>query len=167
MSVSNLISTLGAGEVLGRCGIVMLIVFTILQIAPIKINPWSWIGGLFSRFFGRLGHRVGKAINGEVMTKLGTIHDRLSELEEHDRRQDMTRAKDKALDARRRILRFADEVRREEKHSEEHFRNVFEDIKYYNTYCDNHHEFENDRARISIGIIRDVYEKCVRENSFL
>lgn len=167
MSVSEFLSSIGAGEIVGKCGIVLVVLFTVLQIAPVKINPWSWIGKLISKFFGWLGKRIGKAINGEVITELGEIKDRLSELEKHDQQQDVTRAEDKALDARRRILQFADEIRRKVRHSEEHFNNVFEDIKYYKTYCEEHKDFANDRARISIKIIEDTYEKCTRENDFL
>ena len=153
MSVSEFMASIEAGQVLGKCGIALVILFTLLQIAPIKVNPWSWLGKLVGRFFGWLGKRIGKTINGEVISELGEIKNRLSELEKHDERQDAERAEDKALDARRRILQFADEIRRKVRHSEEHFNNVFEDIKYYKTYCDDHKNFENDRARISIKII--------------
>lgn len=167
MSVSEFMASIEAGQVLGKCGIALVILFTLLQIAPIKVNPWSWLGKLVGRFFGWLGKRIGKTINGEVISELGEIKNRLSELEKHDERQDAERAEDKALDARRRILQFADEIRRKVRHSEEHFNNVFEDIKYYKTYCDDHKSFENDRARISIKIIEETYERCTRENDFL
>ena len=167
MSVSSFLSSIGVKDLLERCGIALLIVFTVVQISPIKVNPWSWLGRLIGRFFNWLGKKIGKAINGEVIADLVEIKSKLVELEEHDRRQDETRDRDKALDARRRILRFADEVRRKEKHSKEHFDNVFEDIKYYNAYCEKHDDFANDRARISIRIIEETYERCVRENSFL
>lgn len=169
MSVSELFSTVGidAGPVLQQCGIWLIVFFTVLQIAPISINPWSWLGKRIGRLFSGLGKRIGKSINGDVITELGDIKDRLTRLEEHDCQQDVTREEDKALDARRRILRFADEVRRKERHSEEHFNNMFEDIKYYESYCETHKDFANDRARISIKIIKDIYEKCTRENDFL
>ena len=154
MSVSNFLSSIGvdAGELLGRCGLWLVIAFTVLQIAPIKINPWTWIG---------------KALNGDVITELEGIKDRLTELEKHDEQQDATRDRDKALDARRRILRFADEIRRKERHSEEHFNNVLDDITFYKGYCEAHKDFANDRARLSIKRIEEVYEQCARDNSFL
>ena len=169
MSVSNFLSQIGVdvGELLGKCGLWLFVLSIVLQIAPIKINPWSWLGKLIGRFFGWLGKRVGKAINGDVITELEEIKDRLTVLEKHDEQQDATRARDKALDARRRILRFADECRRKDKHSEEHFNNVFEDIKYYTSYCRDHEDFANDKARLSIKRIEEVYEECGRENSFL
>ena len=167
MSVTDFLTSIGAGGLLAKCGIGMLILLTVLQIAPLKINPWSWLGKLIGRFFGWLGRRIGKAINGDVMAELGGIKDRLTILEQHDERQDATRDRDKALDARRRILRFADEIRRKERHSEEHFNNVLDDITFYKGYCVAHKDFANDRARLSIKQIEEVYEQCARDNSFL
>lgn len=167
MTISDLFASIGVGEVVGHCGIVLVVVFSLLQIAPIKINPWSWLGKKIGGFFGSLAARIGKAINGEVITELSGIKDRLAELEKHDQRQDKDRGEDKALDARRRILQFADEIRRKVRHSEEHFNNAFEDIDYYKKYCDEHTDFENDKARISIKIIEETYERCTRENDFL
>lgn len=169
MSVSSFLSSIGVdiGELLSKYGLWVIAVLTLLQISPIKINPWSWFGKLIGRFFGWLGKRIGKAINGEVIADLVDIKLELTELKEHDKRQDATRDRDKALDARRRILRFADEVRRKEKHSAEHFHNVLDDITYYKNYCKTHDDFENDRANLSIKRIEAVYEDCDRNNSFL
>lgn len=141
----------------------LLLVMTLVQIAPIKVNPWSFIGKLITKGFTA----IGKAFNAEVTKELAEVKGKLSELEKYNSRQDKEREEDKALDARRRILQFADEIRRKVRHSEEHFNNVFEDINYYKTYCREHAEFENDRARVSIKIIEETYEKCSRENDFL
>lgn len=167
MNLTDFFEAVGANTVIANSGIALLLVMTVLQIAPIKINPWSWLAERLGGFFGWLAKRIGKAINGEVITELGEIKRKLADLEERDRSQDLARSEDKALDARRRILQFADEIRRKVRHSEEHFNNVFEDIKYYKTYCREHTDFENDKARISIKIIEDTYEKCSRENDFL
>ena len=167
MSVSNFLTSIGAGEVMGKAGIGLLILLTLLQIMPIKINPWSWIWKQIGKMLRCLGKRIGNSINGEVITELKEIKLRVIDLEKHDERQDATRALDKALDARRRILRFADEVRRKDKHSQEHFNNIFDDIKDYNAYCKEHSDFANDRARLSIKRIEEVYEECDRNNSFL
>lgn len=141
----------------------LLLVMTLVQIAPIKVNPWSAVGRLIMKGVSA----IGKALNADVARELAEVKSKLSELEKHNEMQDKEREEDKALDARRRILQFADEIRRKVRHSEEHFTNVFEDINYYKTYCREHTEFENDKARISIKIIEDTYEKCSRENDFL
>ena len=174
MNVAQFLESTGTGEAVGKCGIALAVLFTLLQIAPIKINPWSWIGKTIGSFFGWLGRKIGKGLNGEVVSKLGDINtrlddmeSRLGDLEEHNRAQDANDAEEKALDARRRILRFGDEIRNSVRHSKEHFDNIFDDIKYYKKYCKEHESFENDRVHISIKIIEETYEKCIRENDFL
>ena len=174
MDLSKLLEATGLSDALAKSGILFVIVCTLLQIAPIKINPWSWIGKLIGTFFHWLGSRIGKALNGEVMAKLGAMDSRLDDmetrlgdLEEHNRTQDASNAEEKALDARRRILSFGDEIRSGVRHSKERFDNIFEDIKYYKDYCDNHRSFENDRVHISIDIIESTYKKCTLENDFL
>lgn len=81
--------------------------------------------------------------------------------------QDEERAKEKALDARRRILSCADECRRHIKHSEEFFNNVLEDVGYYKNYCDTHPSFENEKAVIAIDVVENVYKRCIETNDFL
>ena len=103
----------------------------------------------------------------DFAAELGIIKADMVELKENNRRQDEERKVDKAFDARRRILRFADEVRRGEKHSLEHFNDVFEDISNYKTYCAEHPNFQNDKAAVSIKCIQQVYEQCTLDNSFL
>lgn len=167
MSLSDLLKATGAADALKTGGVALVILCTLAQIAPIKLNPWTWLWGLVKKIGGTIAKHVGRGINAEVMTELGSISKRLKALEDNDQQQDKDRAEDKALDARRRILQFADEIRRKVRHSEEHFNNVFEDIRYYKKYCGDHKDFENDKARISMEIIEETYKKCQRENDFL
>lgn len=69
--------------------------------------------------------------------------------------------------ARRRIINFADECRRDVKHSSEHFDSILDDITFYKKYCDEHQAFKNEKAVHSIKYIEDVYDKTKRENSFI
>ena len=72
-----------------------------------------------------------------------------------------------ALTWRYRILRFNDEVKQGIRHTEEHFTQILEDITNYNSYCDNHPEFPNDKAVFAIENIRRVYIQCLEEDDFL
>lgn len=73
----------------------------------------------------------------------------------------------KAKQARTRILRFADECYRGELHSENFFEDIIEDIDYYEQFCSAHKDFRNNKAKSAIKRIKEVYEKCQREHSFL
>lgn len=120
-----------------------------IEIIPIKINPWTW-----------LARRIGKAILGDVTEQLVDISNKLDAHIEEDTR-------DKAKRLRGRILRFADELLQGERHSQEHFNEILEDITEYNRYCATHPDFPNDKAAISIGHIENVYRARLENNDFL
>ena len=101
---------------------------TIVQLAPIKIEPWTW-----------LARRIGRAINGEVLDKVSEMEKRLAEMEEQDKVRE-------AKNIRFRILRFGDECRHKVWHSKEHFDQIIEDIDHYETYCAEHPDFKNNKA---------------------
>ena len=103
----------------------------------------------------------------DFASELGLIKADMIELKENNRRQDEERKMDKAYDARRRILQFADEIRRGIRHSLEHFNDILDDITYYTKYCDEHPSFQNDKAVRSIQRIEEVYDECMRNNDFL
>lgn len=69
--------------------------------------------------------------------------------------------------ARSRMLQFADEIRRGAKHSQENFAAINDDINRYDDYCGKNPDFPNSKAEAAKKIIRDTYEKCVLENSFI
>lgn len=122
---------------------------TILQVAPIKINPWTWVA-----------RAVGRAINAEVIDKVDRLEKDIQAVktntEEHE-----------AKSARVRILRFGDEILHNVKHSQEHFNQVLLDITEYEEYCEKHPEFRNNVTGITTKRIKATYEKCLEENSFL
>ena len=71
------------------------------------------------------------------------------------------------LQARRRIIVFADECRRGEKHSEEHFKSILSDIDIYERYCSKHEDFKNKQAVLSIQFVTDCYDDCQRDDTFI
>lgn len=60
---------------------------------------------------------------------------------------------------RARILRFADEVSAGKVASEEMWADVMEDIDDYESYCDNHREYHNNKGVLSIEYIKNEYRK--------
>lgn len=127
----------------------LILVLTILQLAPIKINPWSWIS-----------KKIGRALNGEVIDKIDKQGSEISKLKETcDERE--------ANDCRYRILRFDDEIRHKKKHTKEHFDQILCDITTYERYCDSHKHYSNNVAIFAIKNIKDTYVYCVENQSFL
>ena len=136
-------------------GVGGVILTTLVQKLSTKYKPWSWIAQQF-----------GRAVNEEMLNKLDTLEAKVDKLEKTDKRQDEERDKQLALDARRRILSTADEIRKKVRHSEEFFNDVLDDISYYRNYCKTHPNFENSKAVISSRIIEETYQQCLLEDDF-
>lgn len=122
---------------------------TLIQISPIRINPWTW-----------LARKIGRALNGEVMDELKSLKGRMENMEAQNERHKM--------DASRiRILRFGDECKRDVPHSEEHFNQVLDDIDRYESYCNTHPEYKNAKAVLTIAKIKEIYGRRLENGDFL
>ena len=130
-------------------GGVLLILMTIIQITPIKINPWSWIARL-----------IGRAINGEVLDKVDSLSKELADHKAKSAERDATLC-------RARILRFGDEILHSIPHSKEHYEQILIDIDSYEKYCDDHQDYKNNIAVATIKHIKKMYQKHIEEDSFL
>lgn len=136
-------------EILTGGGVGLVLLLSLVQISPIKINPWTFIA-----------RAIGKAINGEVIAETKATK-RI--LEEH-----IAIDNERAADGnRQRILRFNDEVMRQIPHTEEHYIEVLKDIDDYEAYCREHTDYKNSRAVFAIENIKRVYAKRLEKNDFL
>lgn len=122
---------------------------TLIQIAPIKVNPWTWVA-----------RAIGRAINAEVIQKVDKLEADLQNMKKHS---EETAAKG----CRARILRFGDEIRHNVNHSKEHFDQILLDITEYENYCKDHQDFKNNITTITTSRILSTYEKCLEDDSFL
>ena len=130
-------------------GGVLLILMTLIQITPIKINPWSWIARM-----------IGRAINGEVLTKVDNLGKELADHKEKSEERHATLC-------RAHILRFGDEVLHGIPHSKEGYDNILIDIDSYEEYCDKHPGYKNNIAVETIKHIKAMYQKHLIDDSFL
>lgn len=130
-------------------GGVLILLMTLIQITPIKINPWSWLGRV-----------IGRAINGEVLEKVEALSRDVKQNKSDDDEQWATLS-------RTHILRFGDEILHGVSHSKEHFSQILLDISKYEQYCNNHPHYVNDVATATIKHIKKTYQKCLEENNFL
>lgn len=72
-----------------------------------------------------------------------------------------------ATTSRYRILRFSDEILHGVTPSKEHFDQVLDDITTYERFCEEHSDYENNKAELAIENIKNTYKRCCEENSFL
>lgn len=136
-------------EIVMYGGGLTLALMTLIQITPIKVNPWTW-----------LGRTIGRAINGEVLDRVDTLANDVRELKDED-------AEQWASLSRSHILRFGDELLHGVPHSKEHFDQILLDISKYEAYCDEHPNYKNNIANATIKQIKNTYQKCLDDNKFL
>lgn len=76
-------------------------------------------------------------------------------------------AQSEVLASRRDILRFDDELLSKVRHSKDYFRQILDDIDVYDKYCNEHPRFRNGYTTAAEKHIRETYERCLEENSFI
>ncbi len=140
--------------------LLVLISSGIIQIAPVKIYPWEWIGK-------KVRNIVGVEDLGKEISKVqGSVGDLKTDMESFKLEMRSDADLKGAKEARVRILRFSDELINNAWHSQEMFGNVLDDITAYNRYCQNHPEFENERTVQAEANIKKVYQKLMEERKF-
>ena len=151
VSIKELI--LGSGGFWIGLAIVLL---SLIQISPIKINPWTWIA-----------KKIGKAINGDVMTEMGGLKNEIKDIKQDvsDIREE---AKEReATNRRTRILEFGDEILHDVDYSKEHWDSILMDISEYENYCADHPRYMNNVAKATIKHIKHMYDKHLDNDTFL
>lgn len=137
-------------------GISLLALLTIIQLAPIKVNPWSAIA-----------KTIGRAVNADVLQELAemkkTQKETREKLEGHIKMDD-----ERMADTyRTKILRFNNELLREIDHTREEFIEVLSDIDEYERYCKEHPDYKNNRAVHAVANIKRVYDERLEKRDFL
>lgn len=127
-------------------GFTLLGAVTLIQISPIRIDPWTWLA--------KLAHRL----------LLGGVDDKLASIEKKIDRVENTIEEREAVLARTHILRFNDELHNGIKHSNEYFLQTIDDIAKYNQYCDSHPDFANGRTVVACQNISDTYKRLYDEH---
>lgn len=136
-------------EWLAGGGGLLLALLTLVQIAPVKINPWSAIA-----------KAIGRAVNADVLREIDDVK---TGLRNHIRTDDERNADEH----RARILRFNNELLRDIPHTREEFIEVLNDIDHYERYCKAHPDYENNRAVHAIANIGRVYDERLQKHDFL
>lgn len=159
MPISQIITPTNGGiAIVGIVGLMSL-----LEVSKIEINPWTY-----------LARKFGNAINHDISEQIKEVNQRIdnveSSIDEVKRIQtdDESKADEyRAITSRVRILKFNEELLRDVKHSKEMFDQVLEDVTKYTHYCNEHPNFENDKAVLAINNVRKCYEKCLEQHDFI
>ena len=137
----------------------VIALLSVIQLSPIKINPWSALWRLLCRGFSA----VGRALNAEVLAELEVLKrgqkENREHLEEHIRIADERRADDH----RAAILHFNVELIQGLPHTREDYIEILTDI---DKYCKLHPRYENNRAVCAIQNIKRVYAQRMEKHDF-
>lgn len=120
------------------------------------------LGGSFLAFIEFLINRHDKRND-----KLNTILEKITSLEKKVNDLDTKNDEQNAINARIRILRFADDLMDGRERSKESYDQCLEDVDTYEKYCGVHHDFQNGKTVATIAYIRSVYGKRLERHDFI
>lgn len=143
-------------EIIGEGAAGLAVLLTLIQVTPIKVNPWSAIARV-----------IGRAINRELAAQISDIDRRVLDIDKRLERSEALIVETTVTNKRTRILRFGDELRRGVTHSEEHFAQILTDVTDYERYCGTHPDYPNERAVLTCKIIKDTYARRITKNDFI
>lgn len=127
----------------------LVVLLTLVQISPIKLNPWS-----------KLAQLIGHALNAEVLEQQKQTQQKL---DEHIKVDDERNANL----LRTQILRFNDELIDDRHHTREHFIETLAVIDAYEDYCRSHPNYKNNRCICAVANIKRVYNERLQKHDFL
>lgn len=135
-------------EIIKSMCVLIPVVLSVIQISPIKINPWSSI----LRW-------IGNQINKDIKVDLKSIHKEIDSMrEEND--------KNEARRLRANILDFANSCRNDRKHTKDEFENIARDYDDYMAIIEKR-SIKNGFLKAEYEYIEDIFHQCQRENKFL
>lgn len=133
----------------------LLVLLTLIQISPIKIDPWS-----------SLARAIGRALNKDVLDRLSTLEDEQREIKAEVSAQKELSDKREADGWRADILRFNMELVKHTKHTREDYIEILDIIDKYEKYCEAHKDYENNRAVHAVANIERCYDDRLKNDDF-
>lgn len=155
MSITNLISLVDLKEGVSIGGLFLVILLTLIQITPVKWNPWdsilTWLG---------------KKLNAGVKKEVDELKDSLKEVEKKlDNHITESKVKD-LKDTRRDILDFCSSSMNGQRHTQEQYRFVIKKCDEYELYVEAN-KIKNGEITSAIKEIRRRYDRHIQQNDFL
>ena len=140
MTVMEFMEKLTVGGLAGWTVMLLLILLSLVQISPVRLNPWdnifAWLGG---------------KLNGETKKQLTGLQKQVTDLWISNHRQS--------------ILTFARECRSQIPHDSEEWANILNLCEEYEKYTEEN-RVTNGVVRENTRYIRDLYQELSRERKF-
>ena len=138
MNLFDFVSKMTAGEVAGWGLIVLILLLSVVQISPLKLNPWD-------RIFSWIGQKA----NGKMQSQLNALSAQVREMWINKHRQT--------------LLIFARECRAGIDHSADEWVNALNVADEYEKYCESH-AVTNGIVKADTAYIRELYLQLSREH---
>ena len=136
MTIYELLSKLTAGEMAGWACVLLILLLSLIQIAPVKLNPWDSILGW-----------IGKKTQGEMRKQITDLKKQVTDIWISSHRQS--------------ILTFARECRADIDHDAEEWNHILSIADEYEVYCSTH-SVSNGVVKADTRYIRDLYQDLSR-----
>ena len=138
MTIYEVISKMTGGELAGWAVVLLILLMSLIQISPVKLNPWD---KLFAWF--------GKKINGEMHEQIKELKKQVSDIWINSHRQS--------------ILTFARECRADMHHDAEEWNHILSVADEYEVYCQKN-VVSNGVVKADTEYIRSLYQELSREH---
>ncbi len=135
MTLAEMLEKLTAGEMAGWAVVLLILFLSILQIAPIRINPWDSV-------FAWLGDKL----NGK---KLDEMEDQINQMWIDSHRQA--------------ILTFARECRHGVEHSADEWSHILTVADQYSSYCQKRN-VPNGVVKADMEFLKELYIELSRDH---
>ena len=144
------------GVIIQSLGWIFLGIITFVEkFGPKDKKPWT---ALFT-FIGKLITKDFAESQKALMDRVEVLSDKIEAVAE-------SVEETRAIAARVRILRFADEIIGKQAHSRESYVQIFTDIDTYDKFCRSHLDFKNHNTVSATRLINDAYDERSRKNDF-
>ncbi len=143
MELLEIVEHINGGALMG----VAIILLTLVQISPIKINPWD----SFSEW-------LGKCLTAEVRDDIKTLGERVDALQDDF-------SSFRVDEMRQTILTFARECRAGTEHSHEEWAHVLNVSARYEAYCASHN-ISNGEVTADSTYIHNLYQNLSETHKF-
>ena len=138
MSIFEVVQKMTAGEMAGWAVVLLIILMSLIQVSPLRLNPWDSILGW-----------IGKKVNGDMHEQLKVLKKQVSDLWINSHRQS--------------ILTFARECRADIDHDAEEWNHILSVADEYEVYCQKN-TVSNGVVKADTEYIRNLYQELSREH---
>lgn len=150
MSLQDLFKMINIPEMSNATGILItlsIIIMTLIQITPLKLNPWDFVLGW-----------IGDRLNSHIVKKVDVLDEKLTEHIKESRDSSVKRK-------RQRILQFVEEGMDGKRYTKETFEFMMKECDDYEKYI-KEHEIKNGVIEASITEIRRRYIDHIHNADF-